>query len=131
MPGAVARRRASFFYVPTVSLKGFAIKRIMRITRVVALFALLPAALLAQDEITLESLAGTVTGLVTRVYLSSISFATHTNHVYLEYTRGEKRVVEKWAHCQFSGHSEWEEIEDWTCTQSTNSYRKKIPIAYQ
>lgn len=149
-------------------------KRIISITIVVVLFALLPVALLAQDEITLEGLAETVAGLTERieaienlfsdpwspeivytddgicqsplhskgrysrsikgevrqetadayrtqygvsidpdddVYLSSISFAVHTNHVYIEYTKDERRVVEKWAHCQFLGHSEWEEVE--------------------
>lgn len=45
------------------------------------------------------------------VYLAGIYFATHTNHVYLEYTINEKRVVEKWAHCQFLDHSEWEDVE--------------------
>lgn len=42
-------------------------KRIVRITLVVALFALLPVALLAQDELTLEGLAEKVAGLVERV----------------------------------------------------------------
>ncbi len=42
-------------------------KRIIRITIVVALLALLPVALLAQDELTLEGLAETVAELVTRI----------------------------------------------------------------
>ena len=45
------------------------------------------------------------------VDLHSFSFATHTNHVYIEYGKGDKRVLEKWAHCQFLGHSEWAEAE--------------------
>ncbi len=146
-------------------------KRTLIIIAVLAL--LVPGALLAQDELTLEGLAETVAGLVERieaveelfadpwspeivytddgicqsplhdrgrysssigaeirqetadayrvqygasidpadVSLSSIFFATHTNHVYLEYRKSEKRVVETWAHCQFLSHSEWEDIE--------------------
>ena len=42
-------------------------KRITRITVAVALFALLPAVLLAQDELTLENLAETVAGLTERI----------------------------------------------------------------
>ena len=43
------------------------------------------------------------------VYLSSISFGVSSNHVYLEYTSRDdkRRVVEKWAHCEFLGHSKW------------------------
>ena len=42
-------------------------KRIIRITIVVALLALLPVALLAQDDLTLEGLAETVAGLTGRL----------------------------------------------------------------
>ena len=45
------------------------------------------------------------------VYLSSISFAVGSSHVYLEYTKDERKVVEKWSHCEFLGHSEWTETE--------------------
>ena len=40
----------------------------------------------------------------TSVYLQSISFGVGSNHVYLEYTKDGRRVVEKWAHCDFLGH---------------------------
>ena len=39
----------------------------------------------------------------------SISFGVGSNHVYLEYTKDSRKVVEKWAHCEFLGHSEWSE----------------------
>ena len=43
----------------------------------------------------------------TSVYLQSISFEEDSSHVYLEYTKDSRKVVEKWAHCEFLGHSEW------------------------
>ena len=147
-------------------------RRITRITIVVALFALLPMALLAQDEITLEGLAETVAGLTERieaieglfadpwspeivytddgicqsplhnsldgffsilsatihqetadayrstygisidpssVHLEGISFGVGSSHVYLKYSKDNREVVEKWAHCEFLGHSKWDE----------------------
>lgn len=39
--------------------------------------------------------------------LVSISFGVETSHVYFEYEISGKHVVEKWAHCEFLGHSEW------------------------
>ncbi len=147
-------------------------KRIFHITVTIAMFALLPAVLLAQDELTLESLTETVAGLTERievieglvadpwspeivytddgicqnslhargewvsmmkmgvhqetadayrvkygtsidpssdVWLLSISFSVETNDVYLEYVKDGHKVVEQWAHCEFVGHSEWEE----------------------
>ena len=42
-------------------------------------------------------------------YLHSISFGVVSDHVYLEYTINDRKVVEKWAHCEFLGHSEWKE----------------------
>ena len=47
----------------------------------------------------------------TTVYLQSISFEEDSSHVYLEYTKDSRKVVEKWAHCEFLGHSEWSEDE--------------------
>ena len=43
------------------------------------------------------------------VYLQSISFGVGSNHVYFGYGIGDKIVVERWAHCDFLGHSEWAE----------------------
>ena len=43
----------------------------------------------------------------TSVYLTSISFGVDSNHVYLEYSKENLTVVEKWAHCEFLGHSKW------------------------
>ena len=45
------------------------------------------------------------------VDLRSISFAVDSSHVYLEYTKDSRKVVEKWEHCEFLGHSEWSEDE--------------------
>ena len=47
------------------------------------------------------------------IYLSSIFFEVDSSHVYLEYTHYsyKRKVVEKWAHCEFISHSEWEESE--------------------
>ena len=45
------------------------------------------------------------------VYLSSISFDVDSSNVYLQYTTNDRTVVEKWAHCEFLGHSEWEAAE--------------------
>ena len=45
----------------------------------------------------------------TDVYLRSISFGVGSNNVYLKYEKDGSIVVEKWAHCEFLGHSEWEE----------------------
>lgn len=45
------------------------------------------------------------------VYLSGISFGVDSNHVYLEYIRDDRFVVEQWAHCEFLGHSEWTEVD--------------------
>ncbi len=42
------------------------------------------------------------------VYLSSISFEVDTSNIYIQYTTNDRTVVEKWAHCEFLGHSEWE-----------------------
>ncbi|MCY3709176.1 MAG: hypothetical protein OXG26_09785 [Caldilineaceae bacterium] len=42
------------------------------------------------------------------VYLSSISFDVDSSNVYIQYTTNDRTVVEKWAHCEFLGHSEWE-----------------------
>lgn len=39
--------------------------------------------------------------------LVSISFGVGSSHVYLEYEVSGKHVIEKWAHCEFMGHSEW------------------------
>lgn len=39
--------------------------------------------------------------------LSSISFGVDSSHVYLEFSISGQIVVEKWAHCEFLGHSEW------------------------
>ena len=41
------------------------------------------------------------------VYLMSISFGVGTNHIYLEYEKDGRVVVEKWAECEFLSHSEW------------------------
>lgn len=43
----------------------------------------------------------------TDVYLQSISFEEEGNAVYLEYLLDARKVVEKWAHCEYLGHSEW------------------------
>lgn len=43
----------------------------------------------------------------TDVYLQSISFEEEGNAVYLEYLKDDRKVVEKWAHCEYLGHSEW------------------------
>ena len=43
-----------------------------------------------------------------RVSLSSISFDVDSSNVYIQYTTNDRTVVEKWAHCEFLGHSEWE-----------------------
>ena len=45
----------------------------------------------------------------TDVYLRSISFEVDSSNVYLKYEKDGSIVVEKWAHCEFLGHSEWEE----------------------
>ena len=45
------------------------------------------------------------------VSLQSISFEEDGSHVYLEYNKSGRKVVEKWAHCEFLGHSEWSEKE--------------------
>ncbi len=47
------------------------------------------------------------------IYLSSISFEVDSSYVYLEYTHSsyDSKVVEKWMHCEFISHSEWEESE--------------------
>ena len=45
----------------------------------------------------------------TAVYLQSISFGVGSSHVYLEYAKDSRKVVEKWSHCEFLGHSEWSE----------------------
>ena len=45
------------------------------------------------------------------VYLSSISFDVDSSNVYIQYTTNNRTVVEKWAHCEFLGHSEWEAAE--------------------
>ena len=47
----------------------------------------------------------------TDVYLQSISFGVDSSHVYLEYAKDSRKVVEKWEHCEFLGHSEWSEDE--------------------
>ena len=41
------------------------------------------------------------------VYLRSISFGVGSNHVYLKYEKDGSIVVEKWAHCEYLGHSDW------------------------
>ena len=51
----------------TTLSKGATMKRIFHITVTIAMFALLPAVLLAQDELTLESLTETVAGLTERI----------------------------------------------------------------
>jgi len=43
------------------------------------------------------------------VYLRGISFEVEGDHVYLKYGKGNRVVVEKWAHCEFLGHSDWED----------------------
>ena len=43
------------------------------------------------------------------VYIQSISFGVGSNAVYLEYLVNDRKVVEKWAHCEYLGHSEWTE----------------------
>ena len=44
----------------------------------------------------------------TDVYLRSISFEVGSSSAYLKYEKDGSTVVEKWAHCEFLGHSEWE-----------------------
>ena len=39
----------------------------------------------------------------TSVRLQSISFEKDSSHVYLEYSKDSRKVVEKWAHCEFLG----------------------------
>ena len=41
--------------------------------------------------------------------LASISFGVGSNHTYLEYDISGKTVVEKWAHCEYLGHTDWRE----------------------
>ena len=41
--------------------------------------------------------------------LVSISFSVDSSDIYLEYMVSNKKVVEKWAHCEYRGHSEWTE----------------------
>ncbi len=45
------------------------------------------------------------------VYLSSISFDVNSSDIYIQYTTNDRTVVEKWAHCEFLGHSKWEAVE--------------------
>ncbi len=45
------------------------------------------------------------------VYLSSISFDVDSSNVYIQYTTNNRTVMEKWAHCKFLDHSEWEDAE--------------------
>ena len=39
--------------------------------------------------------------------LSNIYFEVDSSNVYLEYTTDYRKVIEKWAHCEFLGHSKW------------------------
>lgn len=43
------------------------------------------------------------------VNLESISFSVDSSDVFLEYEKSGRMVVEKWAHCEFVGHSDWTE----------------------
>lgn len=43
------------------------------------------------------------------VELASISMAVGSSNVYLEYSISGQKVVEKWSHCDYLGHSEWTE----------------------
>ena len=66
-------------------------KHIVRITIVVALFALLPAALLAQDELTLEGLAEQITALTDRVTAveAKLEPLTTDGGVCVQYAKGQ------------------------------------------
>lgn len=135
---------------------------------IVLIAVILPGALLAQDELTLESLQELITSLDERlsaieeqvadpwspdviytdegvcqsplhsdmypykgrirqetadafrtkfgvsidpasVNLESISFSVGTSDVFLEFEKSGRIVVEKWANCEYLGHSEWSE----------------------
>ena len=43
------------------------------------------------------------------VEMASISMAVGSSTVYLEYSISGQKVVEKWSHCDYQGHSEWTE----------------------